>query len=355
MNCTDAFTKKLKKKITKTREARGGGGIYKRRNKRSNRVIIHYNIYKKIIKEDIKILDLYKRGYAVRVKPKEYFKENGEAKDDFEKSLKLGENAFLYFKTRDDWDKYIKYCSKFNEVAELYTKSKEVENNKQWIGEYCTFIKNKDPQEISLICTTGSEKKNPKYKKKLIKLQKKFENIKLPKQAGLGNFDYDYADENEIKNVEYQLSMMIFRSKGIEKELLNRSSKITDKKIKKAKDHINEFCKKNYLDDIKKLAELRALDFKNFEPICPLCLKKIEAEMFFKGSEQEEGREEEDNTQSEIVLMHISGLKPMKLNHRIYNLGWGHKDCNTIQGDKSISETLEYLQNILRTNNMTNY
>ena len=59
MNCTDAFTKKLKKKITKTREARGGGGIYKRRNKRSNRVIIHYNIYKKIIKEDIKILDQY--------------------------------------------------------------------------------------------------------------------------------------------------------------------------------------------------------------------------------------------------------------------------------------------------------
>ena len=36
MKCTDAFTKELKKKIEKTREARGGNGLYKRRNSRAS-------------------------------------------------------------------------------------------------------------------------------------------------------------------------------------------------------------------------------------------------------------------------------------------------------------------------------
>ena len=41
MNCTDVFTTELRKKIDKTKEGRGGKGIYKRRNSRSYRVIIH--------------------------------------------------------------------------------------------------------------------------------------------------------------------------------------------------------------------------------------------------------------------------------------------------------------------------
>ncbi|GFO97836.1 uncharacterized protein ig2599ANME_2047 [groundwater metagenome] len=46
MNCTDAFPDVLKKKIDKTAEARGGDGIYKRRNSRTYRVIMHLNTYK---------------------------------------------------------------------------------------------------------------------------------------------------------------------------------------------------------------------------------------------------------------------------------------------------------------------
>ena len=142
MNCTEAFTKELKKKITKTREGRGGNGIYKRRNNRANRVIIHYNTYLEILKKDKKILDNYKRGYVVRVKPSEYFNEDGKIKNNFDKLLKLGKNAFLYFKTIKVWRKYGSYCSNLKEIVELNTTSKSVDNNNQWIGEYCTFIKN---------------------------------------------------------------------------------------------------------------------------------------------------------------------------------------------------------------------
>ena len=352
MNCTDAFTQELKKKITKTTEARGGGGIYKRRNSRTYRVIIHYKTYLKILETNKKILDNYKRGYVVRVKPNEYFNQVGKIKDNFDKTLKLGKNAFLYFKTIKDWRKYGSHCSDLKEVVELNTKSEVVDNDKQWIGEYCTFIKNTDPQNISLICTTKKEKKDPKYQTKLDKLNKKYKD--LPAQAGLGNFDYDFASTEEIKNVKYQLCMLIFRVSGLEKELKARSSSLTDIKIKEVKKHINEFCKRKKLDDLTKLVNIRALDENDHEPICPLCLKKLNAESFFLDAEQDVGREEEDSTQSEIVLMHIDALRPMEFNHRTYNLGWGHKDCNTIQGPKSIDETLNYLREILKNNNLTN-
>ena len=102
--------------------------------------------------------------------------------------------------------------------------------------------------------------------------------------------------------------------------------------------------------DFEKLGEIRALDEINHYPICPLCLDELDARSFFENAEQDEGREEEDNTKKEIVLMHIDALAPGKFNHRTYNLGWGHKHCNTIQGSASIDEALENLKKILKNN-----
>ena len=73
-------------------------------------------------------------------------------------TLKLGINAFIYFKTIEDWNKYGSYCSEFKEVIELYTESDTVAHDEQWIGEYCKYIKNTRPSLVSLICTTDTEK-----------------------------------------------------------------------------------------------------------------------------------------------------------------------------------------------------
>jgi len=51
-------------------------------------------------------LNIYKRGYAVRVNPNEYFDSDGNRRQDFPKSLELGENSFLYFKDIKDWKSY---------------------------------------------------------------------------------------------------------------------------------------------------------------------------------------------------------------------------------------------------------
>ena len=197
----------------KTRLGRGGAEIYNRHNNRAYRVIIHYVTYIKLIKENKQILEKYKRGYVVMVKPNQYFKDNGEIQDNFHKTLKLGKNSFLYFENPKDWQKYKIYCSNFNDVYELQTGyMSKVKNEDQWGGEIAKFITNRNPQIISLICHTGDIKDDDhkkyykKVKKKYESLKKKYKslNIKIrpfPSQTGLGNYDYDYASEEEQLNI----------------------------------------------------------------------------------------------------------------------------------------------------------
>lgn len=362
MNCTDAFPYVLKKKIDKTGEARYGKGIYKRRNSRTFRVIMHLITYKNIIENNPAFLDKFKRGYAVRIKPSEYFTENGNVANDFPTTLDIGRNAFIYFKTIRDWNKYKQYCKTdfgedWEEIVELYTQSKTVPNDDQWIGQYCQFVNNTNPKIVSSICKSDTTKEYRELLKNKYNLQK------IPKQSGLGNFDYDYASNDEIKKIKYQLSYMIHKVPGMKEciiSALNSSNEKLTVKIKKAKEsgtlsqyidsvikHIDEYCQEEELLDFDKLSDIRAWNDELHKPVCPLCRKSLTPEDFFKSAEQDEGREEEDNTQAEIVLMHIDGLKPGELNHRTYNLGWGHKHCNTIQGSYDIEYTLDLLREIV--------
>ena len=112
-------------------------------------------------------------------------------------------------------------------------------------------------------------------------------------------------------------------------------------------DELEEECRHRGLLDFTRLMDLNAWDPVTKRPICPLCSKPLNCEDFFKEVEQQEGRRVADNTQREVVLMHVNALRPGRLNHRIYNLAWGHSFCNTIQGDKDISETIEELQRII--------
>lgn len=367
MNCTDAFPRRLKKRINKTGEARHGKGIYKRRNSRAYRVILHLSTYRKIEESNPEFLNNFERGYAVRVKPSEYFKEDGSLKTNFPNTLKLGKNAFIYFKTIKDWNIYGKYCvnsngNKWDQVVELYTTNDNVPNDDQWIGKYCCFINNTKPKIISEIC--GSDN----IASYLKTIKEKYGLKDIPEQTGLGNFDYDYANNEEVKKIKYQMTYLILNTTGMKDYLIEfikvgendydlssniktvrGQNKLSDF-INKVAEHVEEFCTQNNLIDFEKLVLNRCWDKSKKTPICPLCLLPLLPKEFFETASQAEGREEEDNTQSEIVLMHIKGLKPGELNHRTYNLGWGHKHCNTIQGDLSIKEILEKLKKIINRN-----
>lgn len=412
---------KLTKRISKTGEARSGLEIYKRRNSRSYRGIMQYKTWKKFIKIPVKItateyvnnvpenirkiydyfiffneiekinypnlwktitltnppieeniLPNFREGYVVLITPEEYFGNNYPNKSSsLHPRFIIGETGFVYYSSEEEFNKY-KPLYSWNEVYELNTKGNHFNEPKTWKGEYVLNIKNTAKPKISKIC----KKSNSEDEIKQI-FDTKFPEIKNPpQQAGLGNYDYDYASSETIENVKYQMLYLALSAKEKDGtsffEYLKENYKILEDKNDKSKegkykepyktlfndsfycysaekqfDNFKEECESKGLLDFEKLWEIGAWDKNKNVPVCPLCGKPIEPHEFFEGVEQAEGREVSDNTQRAIVLMHINALKPGELNHRPYNLGWGHNFCNTIQGDKDISVTIEELKKII--------
>lgn len=395
---------KLTKRIDKTGEGRSGLEIYKRRNRRDYRVIIQYktwikfvNSYFKIsIKDHLKLSDAQKKickylrvftpeeqityrdewkngnfinyngednflsnfenGYVVLITPEEYFENNSKTKNpNLHPCFILGETGFIYYSSKEEFEKYPPLDT-WNEVYELNTKGNKFNSPKTWVGEYVLNIKNAVPPQISEICKTSNYHNEEKINKFF---QEHYPDLAdYPAQTGLGNYDYDYASPETIQNVKYQMLYLALCAKEKDgssffkylKNNMNEFKNTNENYLNLVNGEFKNFeekCRQKGLLDFEKLWEIGAWDRINNVPICPLCGKPIEPHEFFEGVAQAEGREVSDNTQRAIVLMHIDALRPGKLNHRPYNLGWGHNFCNTIQGDKDISETIEELRKII--------
>src|SRR5699024_10862453 len=84
--------------------------------------------------------------------------------------------------------------------------------------------------------------------------------------------------------------------------------------------------------------------------ICPLCLELISGDSFFDRVSQAQGRETWDLTNTEVSLFHINELRVGTLQHRPYNLGWGHHFCNVVAKDAGIDPTLDWMHEVLERN-----
>ena len=363
---------KITKKISKTGEARSGADIYKRRNNRSYRGLMQYTTWRKLKTGEITpdILDEYTSGCLVMISPREYFGNSYPNRSDYLlREFELGRTGFVYYNNIDEYNQFPP-LEEWREVYEISTKGKK-DNDDSWVGEYCLNIRNSIPKRISEICKDKEAKMGID---ELIETLKSYgidvsNTSKLPQQCGIGNYDYDFANETMIENVKLQMLYLIMTCEDIEgigfrNYLKNNYPKFLDKKhdsyfskiitsehydslYKEKLDLLKNECEKRDLLDFVKLQKVNAWSLKLHRPICPLCSKPMNASNFFEEILQAEGRQVQDNTQREIVLMHISALRPGKLNHRVYNLGWGHNFCNSIQGDKNIDETIAALEEII--------
>ena len=81
-------------------------------------------------------------------------------------------------------------------------------------------------------------------------------------------------------------------------------------------------------------------------------MKHISAIGFCSKIPQAEGREVPDLTVTEVSLFHIHELRTGEFNHRPYNLGWGHHHCNVVVKDAGIDNTLQWMLDVLKRNNM---
>lgn len=382
---------KITKKISKTGEARSGAGIYKKRNSRCYRVLIQYETWKKIINGN-DILETYSEGYAILIKPKDYFGSNfPNPSTDLDSRFHIGQTGFLLYTTveelktypiKQEWiDKYhlnnfdLTSFQTWKDVLELTTKGSLTTTT--WIGEYCLNVRNTKPQYLSYICKSKDAKsKEPEKTAEILHFIEQnypdyFDNF--PAQCGLGNYEYDYASDEMILDVKLQMLYLILCSRSnsnIEfgdfiksnyesikdnEDSAGFKSNIKqadyESKFRKFKSDLKSLCESRNLLNFESLKKIGAWSIELNRPVCPLCLSEIHSEEFFTEILQEEGRQVEDNTQREIVLMHINALRPGIFNHKTYNLGWGHNFCNTVQGDKNIVETIEEIKKILERRN----
>lgn len=360
---------KITKRINKTGEGRSGLEIYKRRNRRNYRVIIQYITWNNLKNNDSKILDEFEEGYAVIISPDEYFGNNypNPAKN-LNKDFILGKTGFIYYSTVSELNKYPPIHK--NEVIELKT---QVSNSREisWVGEVVFNVKNSITQRISAICSDKTSNSKNGIKEYIKENYKDLADEKIPEQCGLGNYDYDYASKRMIEDVKIQMTYLLINSisktgKSFKEYIIEnygsiRSDNNRDKEFirliesNKFSDDFdvsfNKFQKaaaKRQLLNYTELSQIGAWGIENNQPVCPLCGKVVNVEEFFEEITQQEGRRVSDNTQRSIVLMHIKALKPGELNHSVYNLGWGHNFCNSVQGDKDVEETINALEKIVK-------
>lgn len=364
---------KITKKINKTGEARSGAEIYKRRNSRSYRGLMQYVTWNKLVTGVItpNVLDQYNKGCLVWLSPKEYFGTNyPNRSNSLNPAFILGETGFVYYSNIEEYRTYPP-LQNWKELYELNTQGKK-ENDDTWIGDYCLNIKNTNPKKISEICKDAEAKKS---KAEICAILHQYgiemDENEIPGQCGIGNYDYDYADNDMIEKVKLQMLYMILACEDSEganfreylkdnyETLLVANKDTTFKRNIESQNYdalynaffneLKQECIEKGLLNFEELQQVNAWDTNINRPICPLCSKPMVAKNFFEEIEQAEGRRVQDNTQRAIVLMHINALRSGKLNHRTYNLGWGHNFCNAIQGDKDIEDTIAELRRIVET------
>ena len=108
-------------------------------------------------------------------------------------------------------------------------------------------------------------------------------------------------------------------------------------------------CRKIGLLDTERLSKARILNAQQ-NTICPLCLEELSGQRFFNRMEQAGGRNVPDLTVTQVNLFHIQELKTGILNHRPYNVGWGHHHCNVVVKDSGILETLVWMRDVVERN-----
>lgn len=308
-------------KLTKTTYTRGAalGEMYQNRVTRSNTVLIPWTQWD-ACKQPDDGTDRYENGFIVLVEPSWYF-ETGDADHQLAaKGLKLSKNALLTFRRRADWVAYGPDTRSTlpNGLPYSVATSRTTPLGGVYFGRVAATVAAKGTQ-----------------------VNHGFNTSEL---RGAGIRVFEYASTDTIRRTKLQLEALMWlcqdayrvvQQAGMSKSgATDRSSAI----LKSAQDE--------GLLDWSRLQKLRMVNDDN-ETICPLCLNPLSTGDFLKRSEQAEGREVHDLTTTEVSLFHIQELRVGKLQHKVYNLGWGHHHCNVVVKDSGIMPTLQWMKAVL--------
>lgn len=307
----------IQKKLMKTGYTRGAepNTIYQNRVTRNNTVVIPHRYWELCRPEES---EPYEKGFIVTVVPSWYFEDVQRHETLEAQGIQLGTNALLLYELRSDWAAYGP-PRRLHDGTELAVANSRIT---PLGGNYFARIHG--------TVADGSEPVIEGYNTSSLR--------------GAGIRVYEYASAETISRCKLQLEALLWLCKDARKDISQEfaSAEEADESMDMALRAADEAG----LLDIAKLMELRVIN-SDIETCCPLCLEPIEVGMFLRRSSQAEGRETHDLTTTEISLFHIEELRMGRLEHRPYNLGWGHHHCNVVVKDDGIEKTLIWMRDVL--------
>lgn len=282
---------------------RGGAkGGYQNHVNRNSKVIIPYEKLSEVN------LDNYKDGYVIRLFPSQYFVKKHTVNEEFinNSSVVVGENAFVLYRTYEDFENYPPLPAWQIRSILKYDKGKK---------EYCIPSKDRGGNMIDRghyllrISNSGTNKK-----------QNKFEG---PAQ---GIFAPEYADSDTNFLCQAVLAWLIIKTEG---SPYNESDF----------EHLEAILKKHNLLDSPHFENDYILH--NGKTTCPLCQKVIlhselnEMISFDDEEGLENSTDQVGSTRStKVNLFHMVPLCYSSLENIPTQVSWGHATCNTRLGQR---------------------
>jgi len=306
----------LDRKIYKNGQTRGADDdvIFQNRVSRNSTVLIPYAQFLQCQLPDAQI---YQNGFIVLVSPHEYFTTENIGVQLSAKGLTLGVNALVFYETREHWTAY----------------------NPEALG-WAPATKRTNPlggQYVARVPATTAVNNGAKINR----------GFTATTMKGAGIRVYEYASTNTIDLCRLQLEALFWMCS--DSEAVAAGNGMSHEQVTARKSDNHEKCLQHSLLDLARLSQARMINAAG-HTICPLCLDELSGQGFFNRMEQAEGREVPDLTVTQLNLFHIEELRYGLLNHRPYNLGWGHHHCNVVVKDSGIVETLEWMRGVLDRN-----
>jgi hypothetical protein len=314
--------KPIKDKIYKTGQTRGATDdeIFQNRVNRNSTVLIPYSVYEQCAKAPDND-GVYENGFIVLIKPRHFFEKNGFQNEMAQKNIVLGENALLFYETREEWNQYNPQASGL-----AFASSRINPLNGHYVARVPSTT-SKTVEKINHGFTTSGLK-------------------------GAGIRVYEYASKSIMQECMLQLEYLYWLC--YDSHEVSLASGMTQDEIDQRFNSISGQVNTMKLDDHNKLKATRILN-QSDQTICPLCLDKLSANGFYNRLEQAQGRDVPDLTVTQLNLFHIKELRTGEFNHRPYNLGWGHHHCNVVTKDSGILETVKWMSEIIDRNESNGY
>lgn len=314
----------LDRKLYKTGQTRGATTreIYQNRVSRSSTVLIPFDFWEACAVPDDGT-GAYESGAIALVPPAFYFSTPNADQVLKDKGLKLGENALLLFLKRSEWVDFAPERGSKMPNGLVF----EPANNRTAPlgGVYMSRI-HSTTSATSAAMTEGFNE---------------------TEMRGAGIRVYEYASAKTLADTRLQLEALLWLCHDAVESMttagMTDAGIQTRKKIQLAK------ADSEGLLDEEKLLAARMINAEK-HTICPLCLELISANEFMQRGEQAEGRETWDITVTEVSLFHVEELRVGQLQHKPYNLGWGHHFCNVVVKDSGILPTIDWMKRVIANN-----